>query len=57
MAKILGDEVATIERHYAPYVRELRERARGFMDSTEGGLEKITSTILTQSPAKTRVTQ
>jgi site-specific recombinase XerD len=29
VAKLLGDTVETVERHYAPFVRELRERARG----------------------------
>ncbi|MBZ5699537.1 MAG: hypothetical protein LAN18_13440 [Acidobacteriia bacterium] len=27
LAKLLGDTVATIEKHYAPFVRELRDRA------------------------------
>lgn len=35
MAKLLGDTVETIEKHYAPFVRELRERARRIMESGE----------------------
>jgi integrase len=36
VAKLLGDTVETIERHYAPFVRELRERARGIMETAKG---------------------
>jgi integrase len=36
VAKLLGDTVETVEKHYAPYVRELRERARRIMESGEG---------------------
>jgi integrase len=46
VAKLLGDTVDTVEKHYAPFVRELRERARRIMESGEG-LE-ITDTQRTQ---------
>ena len=36
VAKLLGDEIATVEKHYAPFVRELRERVRSLMESSEG---------------------
>lgn len=36
VAKLLGDTVETLEKHYAPFVRELRERARRIMESGEG---------------------
>jgi integrase len=36
VAKLLGDTVDTIEKHYAPFVRELRERARRIMEEGEG---------------------
>ena len=36
VAKLLGDTVETIERHYASFVRELRERARRIMENGEG---------------------
>jgi len=39
VAKLLGDTVATIEQHYAPFVKELRDRARRIMENGEG-LEK-----------------
>ena len=48
VAKLLGDTVDTIEKHYAPFVRELRERARSIMENGEG-LEKAFGTIWAQS--------
>ena len=39
VAKLLGDTVSTVEKHYAPFVKELRDRARRFMENGEG-LEK-----------------
>lgn len=36
VAKLLGDEIATIEKHYAPFVRELRERVRHLMETGKG---------------------
>jgi integrase len=36
VAKTLGDTVAVVEQHYAPYVKELRERTRKIMASDEG---------------------
>jgi integrase len=36
VAKLLGDTVATVEMHYAPFVKELRDRARKIMESGEG---------------------
>jgi hypothetical protein len=46
VAKLLGDTVDTIERHYAPYVRELRDRTRGLMENGEG-TEKTDCTLIT----------
>jgi integrase len=43
VAKLLGDTVETLEKHYAPFVRELRERARRIMETGEG-LEQIAGT-------------
>lgn len=51
VAKLLGDTVATVEEHYAPFVRELRERARRIMETGEG-LEKTDCTNITQSRTK-----
>lgn len=50
VAKLLGDTVETVEKHYAPFVRELRERARRIMES-EGGIE-ITGTPRAQQKAE-----
>jgi site-specific recombinase XerD len=36
VAKLLGDIVDTVEEHYAPFVKELRERALRIMESCEG---------------------
>ncbi len=36
VAKLLGDTVETVENHYAPFVRELRERARNIMENGQG---------------------
>ena len=48
VAKLLGDTVATIERHYTPFVKELRERTRRIMENGEG-LEKTDCTKFAQS--------
>jgi molybdopterin converting factor small subunit len=51
VAKTLGDTVAVVEQHYAPYVKELRERTRKIMASDEG-IEKTApnSTFLAHLP-------
>jgi integrase len=36
VAKTLGDSVAVVEEHYAPYVKELREHTRRIMESPDG---------------------
>jgi integrase len=33
VAKVLGDTIETVEKHYAPFVPELRERVRRIMES------------------------
>jgi len=53
VAKLLGDTVATVEKHYAPFVPELRDRARRLMETGEG-LEKLRCTNITQQPETTR---
>ena len=55
VAKLLGDTVDTVEKHYAPFVRELRERARRFMEMP-GGLE-IAATQPAQDTTKTQKLQ
>jgi predicted transcriptional regulator len=36
VAKTLGDTIAVVEQHYAPYVKELRERTRRISESPDG---------------------
>jgi integrase len=53
VAKLLGDTVSTVEKHYAPFVKELRDRARRFMENGEG-LEKTSGTLWAQSSTAPR---
>jgi integrase len=48
VAKILSDTIETVERHYAPFTKELRERVRSLIDNGEG-LEKTDCTNIAQS--------
>jgi len=36
VAKMLGDTIETVERHYMPFVRELRERVRSILENGVG---------------------
>jgi integrase len=54
VAKLLGDTVETIEKHYAPFVRELRERARRIMETGEG-LEITGTQWAQQKPAAEKI--
>jgi integrase/recombinase XerC len=42
VAKLLGDTVETVVKHYVPFVRELRERARVFLNSNRGLEQSVT---------------
>jgi hypothetical protein len=48
VSRLLGDTVATAEKHYTPFVKELREWTRRIMDNGEG-LEKVHCTNIAQS--------
>jgi integrase len=48
VAKVLGDTIDTVERHYTPFVKELRERVRTLLNS-DAGLEKSV-TVPSQFP-------
>jgi integrase len=48
VAKLLGDTVATVEKHYAPFVKALRDRARRIMENGED-MEKTDRTKTAQS--------
>ena len=58
VAKILGDTIDTVERHYTPFVKELRNRVRVLLDNGSGlessipvaGNSEGTVTPLSQSP-------
>ncbi len=56
VAKLLGDTVDTVERHYAPFVKELRERTRRLLQNNEG-IEKADSTDCTISTQCTETGQ
>jgi integrase len=53
VAKLLGDTVDTVEKHYAPFVKELRERTRWIMENGEG-LEITGTKRAQQIPAEER---
>jgi len=40
VAKTLGDTIETVEKHYAPFVKALRDRVRTILES-DGGLEQM----------------
>jgi integrase len=40
VAKMLGDTIETVEKHYTPFVKELRERVRNILE-TGVGLEEL----------------
>lgn len=39
VAKVLGDSVATVEKHYLKFVPEMRQKLKGLLDDTTKGLE------------------
>jgi len=44
VAKMLGDTIETIERHFTPFVGELRERVRNILE-TGIGLEEMSGPV------------
>jgi len=50
VAKMLGDTIDTIEKHYTPFVKELRERVRNILESGTGLEERSANA----SPTGTR---
>lgn len=48
VAKVLGDAIDTVEKHYTPFVRELRERVRVILE-TGPGLESLPQIPLNDS--------
>jgi len=50
VAKMLGDTIETVEKHYTPFVKELRERVRSILE-TDSGLEStVTPVSQSQTP-------
>ena len=45
VAKLLGDEIATVEKHYTLFVRELRERVRWLMGTGRGIAESFATNL------------
>ena len=45
VAKMLGDTIETVEKHYMPFVRELRDRIRRILENG-AGLEEIAAMAL-----------
>lgn len=39
VAKVLGDTIKVVEKHYTPFVPSLRDRIKGLLDKEGGGLE------------------
>ena len=44
VAKMLGDTIDTVERHYTPFVKELRDRVRYILE-TGVGLEQMAGSV------------
>ena len=42
---MLGDTVETVEKHYDPFVPELRERVRGILESASECSDRVKITV------------
>lgn len=49
VAKTPGDTIATIEKHYSPFTKDLRERVRKILQNGEG-IEKTFDSFASQLP-------
>jgi len=48
---MLGDTIETVEKHYVPFVKELRQRVRTILENDAAGLEAtVTVTPASQLP-------
>jgi len=52
VAKVLGDKIETVEKHYTPFVKELRERVRSILENGIGLESSVTP--VSQSPGQIR---
>jgi integrase len=55
VAKTLGDTIATVEKHYTPFTKDLRERVRRILENGEGIEKNIGSFSSQSSRAKNNV--
>ena len=55
VAKMLEDTIETIEKHYAPFVPELRERVRGILESVRECSDRVKLTVTNMSQKPTEV--
>ena len=53
VAKVLGDKIETVEKHYTPFVKELRERVRSILENGIGLESSVTP--VSQSPGEIRL--
>jgi hypothetical protein len=53
-AKMLGDTIDTVEKHYTPFVKELRDRVRNILETGTGIEEaaKMAPTTRQNTPRK-----
>jgi integrase len=51
VAKTLGDTIATVEKHYTPFTKDLRERVRKILHNGEG-IEKTFDSFTSQLPRR-----
>lgn len=45
VAKLLGDTMETVEKHYTPFVKELRDRVRSILAKDSEGLEALNTRV------------
>jgi integrase len=50
VAKVLGDTIETVEKHYTPFVKELRERVRSILENGAGLESSVTP--VSQTPGQ-----
>jgi hypothetical protein len=50
VAKVLGDTIETVEKHYTPFVKELRERVRSILENGAGLESSVT--LVSQTPGQ-----
>ena len=54
VAKMLGDTIETFEKHYTPFVKELRERVRNILEAGVGIEEAAKTSSKPRENAQTK---